>query len=72
MLGVEHLLDEELTVQPLPHEASLHVGEGDDDGVHLAGGNQLPQLVGAQHPRDPTPPPPSARHVTLGAIGDMP
>ena len=52
MLGL-HLLDEELTVQALPHQAPLHVGEGDDDGVDLAGGDQRFQLVEGQHGADP-------------------
>ncbi len=30
------LLDEELAVEPLAHQAPLHVGEGDDDGVDRA------------------------------------
>ena len=55
VLRVEHLLDEELAVEPLAHQASLHVGERDDDRVDLTGRNLLPQLVGAQHRRDPMP-----------------
>ena len=72
VLFVENLLDEELGVEPLPHQAPLHVGERDDDRVDLAGGDQLSQRVGAQHPGDPMRLPPSAQRETLVAIGDMP
>ena len=43
------LLDEELRVEPLAHEAALHVGERDDHGVDLARRDELPQLLPAQH-----------------------
>ncbi len=32
-----HLVDEELRVEPLAHEAALHVGERDNDRVDRAG-----------------------------------
>ena len=44
-----HLLEEELGVQALAHQPSLHVGEGDDDRVDRAGLDLCAQLVVAQH-----------------------
>ena len=46
-----HLLEEELRVQPLAHQAALHVREGDDDGVDGAAPDVRPQLLDAQHAR---------------------
>jgi hypothetical protein len=43
------LLEEELRVQAFSHQATLHVGEGDDDGVDVAGVDLLPHLVEGQH-----------------------
>ena len=37
-----HLVDEELRVEPLAHEAALHVGERDDHGVDLARRDERP------------------------------
>ena len=50
--GVE-LVEEELAVQALPHQPTLHVGEGDDDSVDGAALDVRPQLVDAQHESDP-------------------
>ena len=51
MAGAD-LLDEELAVQPLPHEPALHVRERDDDGVDRARLDVRLQLVEAQHESD--------------------
>ena len=48
------LVDEELALQALAHQPSLHVGEGDDDGVDRARLHVRPQLVEAEHEGDPT------------------
>ena len=48
VLGV-HLLDEELPVEPLAHQAALHVRERDDHRVDLARRDERPQLLPAQH-----------------------
>ena len=61
VLGL-HLLDEELTVQALAHQPPLHVGEGDDDRVDLAGRDQLLQVVEGQHGADPIPSGRTGRH----------
>ena len=50
-----HLLDEELGVEALPHQASLHVGERDDDGVDLAALDERTQFLERQHAGDPIP-----------------
>jgi hypothetical protein len=50
-----HLLDEELGVQALAEQASLHVGERDDDRVDLPGRHELLQLRERQHGGDPIP-----------------
>ncbi len=52
-LGVvlHHLGQEELSGQALALEPALHVGEREDHGVDLAGGDELAQLVQGQHPR---------------------
>ena len=50
--GVE-LLEEELRVEALPHQAALHVGEGGDDGVDRARLDVRPQFVDFQHEIDP-------------------
>ena len=42
---------EELGRQPLALKAPLHVGEGEDHGVDLAGGDEPAQLVQGEHPR---------------------
>ena len=59
--GLE-LLQEELAVDPLAHQAALHVGERDDDRVDRAALDLAPQLVQGEHvrilyeiPRDLTP-----------------
>ena len=51
--GVD-LLDEELAVQALAQQPSLHVGEGDDDRVDRARLHVGLQLVEAQHEGDLT------------------
>ena len=56
------LLDEELAVEALAHEAALHVGERDDDRVDRAPPHLDPQLLEAQHTLDPIP---SYRLTTL-------
>ena len=43
--------EEELRVEPLAHQAALHVGEADDDGVDRSRLDVRPQLVEAQHRR---------------------
>ena len=43
------LVEEELGVEALPHQATLHVGEGDDDGVDGTALGVGPQLIDAQH-----------------------
>ena len=48
VLGAD-LLDEELAVEPLPHETALHVGEGDDHGVDRAALDLGLELVEGQH-----------------------
>jgi hypothetical protein len=48
------LLEEELRVEPLPHQPALHVGKRDDDGVDLAAGGEVGQLLD-RHGRDPMP-----------------
>ncbi len=70
MLVVD-LLDEELAVQALPHQAPLHVGEGDDDGVDLAALHQLAQLCKRQHADDPMPsvPPPTVERLDRTRLG---
>jgi hypothetical protein len=42
---VEHVVEEEVPVQALALKASLHVGEGDDDGVDVPGEDVGSQLV---------------------------
>ena len=48
---MRHLGQEELGGQPLALEPALHVGQREDDGVDLAGRDELAQLVQGQHPR---------------------
>ena len=48
-IRVLHLLDEEVRLHALAHQASLHVGERDDDGVDLAGLDLLFQFVEREH-----------------------
>ena len=43
------LLDEELRVEPLPHQAPLHVRERDDHRVDVAGGDGRLEFLEAQH-----------------------
>ena len=43
------LLQEELPVHALAHQASLHVGEGDDDGVDRALLDGASELLQGQH-----------------------
>ena len=50
-----HLLDEELGMEALAEQASLHVGERDDDRVDLAGGDEILELGVGQHGGDPIP-----------------
>ena len=47
----EYLVDEVCGVQPLSLQTTLHVGEGDDDGVDIAVGDECSQLVGGQQAR---------------------
>ncbi len=54
VLGL-HLLHEELGVEPLAEQASLHVGERDHDRVDLAGGDEILELGVGQHRGDPIP-----------------
>jgi hypothetical protein len=49
------LLDEVLAVEPFSHQATLHVGEGDDDRVDRARLDLTCQVVHAQHGGDPSP-----------------
>jgi hypothetical protein len=44
------VLEEELAVDPLAHEAALHVGEAREDGVDRAALDLVAELVEAQHP----------------------
>jgi hypothetical protein len=53
MVLLGDLLAEELSVQALPHEPALHIGERDDDRVDRARVDLRSQRVEAQHPRDP-------------------
>ena len=48
------LLDEVLAVEPFSHQATLHVGEGDDDRVDRPRLDLSRQLVQAQHGGDPS------------------
>ena len=43
--------EEELGIEPLPHQPALHVGEAGDDRVDRAGGDVLPQLLERRHRR---------------------
>src|SRR5580700_3997335 len=46
---VLHLLNEEVRLHTLTHQASLHVGERDDDGVDVPGIDQFGELVKREH-----------------------
>ena len=52
-----HLVDEELRVEPLAQQTTLHVREGDDHRVDLARRDELLQLLESQHCGDPKPVP---------------
>jgi hypothetical protein len=54
VLGV-HLVEEEVAMQALAEQASLHVGECDHDRVDLAGGDKILELGVRQHGGDPIP-----------------
>ncbi|GAA3241055.1 hypothetical protein GCM10020256_63650 [Streptomyces thermocoprophilus] len=45
---VEDLVEEEAGGEPLALEAALHVGEGQDDGVDVSGGDEGVQLLDAE------------------------
>ena len=52
---VEPVVEEELGVESLSQQTSLHVGEGDDDGVDRAALDVGPKLVYRKHSEDSTP-----------------
>ena len=54
LVPVADLLDEVLAVESFSHQATLHVGEGDDDGVDRSGLDLAGELVQAQHGGDPS------------------
>ncbi|MEZ4581402.1 MAG: hypothetical protein R3A10_07130 [Caldilineaceae bacterium] len=48
--GSVDVFDEELGVEPFPHQPSVVVGEGHEHGVDGAGAHVLGQFVEGQHP----------------------
>jgi hypothetical protein len=62
---------EELGVEPLAHEAALHVGEARDHGVDRAHGDVFPEFLERQHRADTTPARDgcNVRHIALASRG---